>query len=103
MTLEEATKAAARIEELARSLEEPPAGENAKVDAPATDSGLLSISPRQYREYADEWKSLAGTASNDRSRALYLKMANIWLYAAVEFEAGVRSERPKLRTRPERR
>ena len=38
-------------------------------------SGVLSIPPKIYREYAAELRELAWTASND-SRALYLKMAN---------------------------
>ena len=37
-------------------------------------SGVLSIPPKIYREYAAELRELARTASND-SRALYLKMA----------------------------
>jgi len=51
-------------------------------------SGVLSIPPAIYREYAAELRELARTAAND-SRALYLKMANTWTYAAVRFEAGV--------------
>jgi hypothetical protein len=51
-------------------------------------SGVLSIPPKIYQEYAAELRELARTASND-SRALYLKMANTWIYAAVRFEAGV--------------
>lgn len=55
---------------------------------PASDGGLLSISPRQYREYAVEWKALAASADSDQQRALFLKMASIWLHAAIQFEAG---------------
>ena len=51
-------------------------------------SGVLSIAPMIYREYAAELRELARTATSD-SRALYLKMANTWIYAAVRFEAGV--------------
>ena len=51
-------------------------------------SGVLSIPPSIYREYAAELRELARTAT-DSSRALYLKMANTWSYAAVRFEAGV--------------
>ncbi len=87
MTLEKAAKAAANIEELARSLQEAHTGAKEK-SAPTADSGLLSISPLQYREYADEWKGLARAASDNRQRALCLKMASIWLHAAVRFEAG---------------
>jgi hypothetical protein len=54
----------------------------------AATSGVLSIPPAIYREYAAELRELARTAPDD-SRALYLKMANTWAYAAVRFEAGV--------------
>jgi hypothetical protein len=63
-----------------------------KSDCPASNEvatdGVLSIAPAIYREYAAELRELARTAAND-SRALYLKMANTWTYAAVRFEAGV--------------
>jgi hypothetical protein len=49
---------------------------------------VLSIAPLMYREYAAELRELARTATSG-SRALYLKMANTWSYAAVRFEAGV--------------
>jgi hypothetical protein len=55
---------------------------------PATDGGLLSISPRQYREYAAEWKALAASSDSTQQQALFLKMASIWLHAAIQFEAG---------------
>jgi hypothetical protein len=58
-------------------------------------SGVLSIPPRTYREYAAELRELARTATND-SRALYLKMANTWIYAAVRFEAGVVEPEPEF-------
>ena len=51
-------------------------------------SGVLSIPPMIYREYAAELRDLARTAT-DGSRTLYLKMANTWAYAAVRFESGV--------------
>jgi hypothetical protein len=51
-------------------------------------SSVLSIPPTIYREYAAELRELARTAT-DGSRALYLKMANTWTYAAVRFEAGI--------------
>jgi hypothetical protein len=53
-----------------------------KLDSACPASGDV------YREYAAELRELARTATND-SRALYLKMANTWTYAAVRFEAGV--------------
>jgi len=56
---------------------------------PAASDGLLSLSSRQYREYADEWKSSAEAAYSDHARDLSLKMANIWLEAAMRCEAGL--------------
>ena len=58
------------------------------ASADGVTSGILSIPPSIYREYVAELRELARTATND-SRALYLKMANTWTYAAVRFEAGV--------------
>jgi hypothetical protein len=55
----------------------------------AAAKGVLSIPPLIYREYAAEYKELARTTTNDSERALYLKMANTWRYAAVRFEAGL--------------
>jgi hypothetical protein len=55
----------------------------------AATNGVLSIPPLIYREYAAEYKELARTATNSPQRALYLKMANTWRYAAVRFEAGL--------------
>jgi hypothetical protein len=57
--------------------------------APAAGEGLLSLSSRQYQEYADEWKQSAQTASSDAARELALKMAHIWLEAAMQCEAGL--------------
>ena len=57
--------------------------------APAASDGLLSLSSRQYREYADEWKQSALTAYSDPARELSLKMAHIWLEAAMQCEAGL--------------
>jgi hypothetical protein len=57
--------------------------------SPAASDGLLSLSSRQYREYADEWKSSAQTAYSDAARELSLKMANIWLEAAMRCEVGL--------------
>jgi len=58
------------------------------ASADVATSGVLSIPPSIYREYAAELRELARTAT-DSSRALYLKMANAWTYATVRFEAGV--------------
>jgi len=35
-----------------------------------TDGGILTISPRQYRQYADEWKAFTSGASSDAQRKL---------------------------------
>ena len=59
-------------------------------------SGVLSIPPMIYREYAAELRELARTAATNSSRALYLKMANAWAYAAVRFEAGVVEPKSEL-------
>jgi hypothetical protein len=56
---------------------------------PAASDGLLSLSSRQYRGYADEWKSSAQTAYSDHARELAFKMASIWLEAARRCEAGL--------------
>jgi hypothetical protein len=72
----------------------PPIRENIESKSPsATSNGdvatrVLSIPPLIYREYAAEFRELARTA-NAESRALYLKMANSWTYAAIRFEAGL--------------
>jgi hypothetical protein len=49
----------------------------------------LSIPPRIYREFADEYKKLAQTTSDTYQRELYLKMASTWKHAAIRFESGV--------------
>jgi hypothetical protein len=54
----------------------------------ATKSSILSISPPMYREYANEYKELARSTSDDLQRALYLKMASMWEHAALRFENG---------------
>jgi hypothetical protein len=56
---------------------------------PAATDGLLSLSSRQYREYADEWKASAQTAYSDQARELSFKMVNIWVEAAMRCEAGL--------------
>ena len=58
------------------------------------NSSVLSISPAMYREYADEYKKRARSASDEPQRALYLKMAIMWEHAAFRFEnVGLTSER----------
>jgi hypothetical protein len=56
--------------------------------------GVLAISPRMYREYAAEYKELARTATDWGQRAIYLKMANTWIYTSIRFEAGLEDKRP---------
>jgi hypothetical protein len=51
--------------------------------------GLLSIPPRIYREFADEYKEMAKTITDIFQRELYLKMASTWVHAAIRFESGV--------------
>jgi hypothetical protein len=56
-----------------------------------TDGGILSISPRQYRQYADEWKVFTSRASSDGQRKLGQTMVEIWLDAAARFEDGLKA------------
>jgi hypothetical protein len=56
-----------------------------------TDGGILSISPRQYRQYADEWKAFTSRASSDGQRKLGQTMVEIWLDAAARFEEGLKA------------
>jgi hypothetical protein len=50
---------------------------------------LLSISPAVFRTYAEEYKKLARSASDEPQVALfYLKIANMWEHAALRFENG---------------
>jgi hypothetical protein len=58
------------------------------VDACAAN-GVLSISPRMYRQYAAQYRELARTATNGAQRAMYLKMATTWIHTAIRFEAGL--------------
>jgi hypothetical protein len=51
--------------------------------------GLLSIPPRIYREFADDYKKLARTTTDIFQRELYLKVASAWVHAAIRFENGV--------------
>jgi hypothetical protein len=50
---------------------------------------ILSISARQDRECADEWKGLVSKECSDVQRALYLKMAYRWFAAAASLENGL--------------
>jgi hypothetical protein len=56
---------------------------------PGDSRGLLSLSLREFREYAAEWKALASAADSGGQRYLYLKMTSIWLHAALQFETGI--------------
>lgn len=84
---------AVKLDALARREPAPPVGEM-DFKKPAADNsgvegeGVLSIPPRMYRQYAEEFKELARTATSLQQRTLYLKMANIWASAAVQFESG---------------
>jgi hypothetical protein len=75
-----------------------PAGETIELKRSAVNSsgaganGVLSIPPLIYREYAAEYKELARKAADVRQRALYLKIANAWIFAAVRFEAGLETK-----------
>ena len=55
------------------------------------DGGIFTISLRQYREYADEWKNFTNRASSDGQRKLGQIMMEIWLDAAARFEDGLRA------------
>jgi hypothetical protein len=59
---------------------------SARSTGPADATNQLSVSLREFREYAAEWKALASAATTDGQRSLYLKMASIWLHAAIQFE-----------------
>ena len=56
-----------------------------------TDGGISTISPRQYRQYADEWKAFTSRASSDGQRKLGQTMVEIWLDAAARFEEGLKA------------
>lgn len=51
---------------------------------------VLQIAPRIYREYANDFKELAGASESEAQRDVYLKAAQVWLEAATifEFESG---------------
>ena len=57
----------------------------------ATDGGIFTISPRQYRQYADEWKAFTSRASSDGQRKMGQTMVEIWLDAAARFEEGLKA------------
>lgn len=50
---------------------------------------LLSLSPRMYRDFSNEYRELARASNSNQERALYLKMAQIWVEAALRFESGL--------------
>ena len=54
-----------------------------------TGGGILTISPAQYRQYADEWKVFTSRASSHGQRKLGQIMVEIWLDAAARFEEGL--------------
>ena len=63
----------------------PPDDDKASTSRP---ENVLAVSPWQFRQYAANCKALAAAASADGERQIYLKMASVWLNAAVEFESG---------------
>jgi hypothetical protein len=58
-------------------------------NAVAAGEGVLSIPARIYREYSDEFRELARSTTNSLQQAIYLKMANTWAEAAIQFETGL--------------
>src|SRR5271170_1869344 len=69
------------IERFVDELSDPsPIGEKLKSEERSTEassvraaaSGILSIPPRIYQEYVDEFRELARTATNEHQRGLYL-------------------------------
>jgi hypothetical protein len=67
----------------------PPDDDKASTGRP---KNVLAVSPWQFRQYAAHYKALAAAAATDGERQMYLKMASVWLHAAVEFESGTSSE-----------
>ena len=63
----------------------PPDDDKASTSRP---ENVLAVSPWQFRQYAANCKAIAAAASTDGERQIYLKMASVWLHAAVEFESG---------------
>ena len=68
-----------------------PISESIVSESIVTAGGILSISPRQYRQYADEWKAFTSRASSDGQRKLGQTMVEIWLDAAARFEEGLKA------------
>ena len=68
-----------------------PISESIVSESIVTAGGILSISPRQYRQYADEWKAFTSRASSDGQRKLGQIMVEIWLDAAARFEEGLKA------------
>lgn len=97
ISAETAAEVRKHFESLAQAVSRPaPSGENAELRSPvncadAARGGVLSIAPNLYREYADDLKKMAKTATNEHQRVLYLKMANAWKFAAIRFEAGLQT------------
>jgi hypothetical protein len=61
-------------------------------DATSRPENVLAVSPWQFRQYAANCKALTAAAATDGERQIYLKMASVWLHAAVEFESGASTE-----------
>jgi hypothetical protein len=67
----------------------PPDDDKASTSRP---ENVLAVSPWQFRQYAANCKASAAAAATDGERQIYLKMASVWLHAAVEFESGTSTE-----------
>jgi hypothetical protein len=67
----------------------PPDVDKASTSQP---ENVLAVSPWQFRQYAANCKAVAAAAPTDVERQIYLKMASVWLHAAVEFESGTSTE-----------
>jgi hypothetical protein len=86
---------AARLERARNNRDQPLGQVNKKRPAAydakffAAGGSVLSIAPQIYREYAEEFRELARNATSGHQVALYVKMANTWAAAAVQFESGL--------------
>jgi hypothetical protein len=54
----------------------------------------ISSAPKEFREFATESMDWARTARSDRERAIFLRMAQTWLEAAIALERKLETPRP---------
>jgi hypothetical protein len=66
----------------------PPDDDVSEMTSTDRPGNILAISPFQYRQQAAQCKALAAAAASDGERQIFLKMASVWLHAAMEFETG---------------